>query len=298
VVQSIQKNGKRDRKQRYRCLDCGHVFQFKRVRNRVFEKNLWTQYVHGNQTLQSLSKHYGISYKTTRKLLDNHLIGQPIITSGSSVVVMDTCYFGWGFGVMVFRDFLKRKNLYWKYLKHETIEEYKSGINYLKGKGVEILGIACDGKRGLFSAFEATPIQMCQFHQVAIVTRYITRNPKLEAGKELKILTHNLTKSSKTEFATMLNDWHLKWKIFLSEKTYNDEHKKWHYTHRRLRSAYRSLKTNLPFLFTYLEYPDLGIPNTTNSLEGKFSNLKTKIRIHAGIKKWRKIRIINEILVK
>jgi len=226
--------------------------------------------------------------KRREKLLDNHLIGQPIITSGSSVVVMDTCYFGWGFGVMVFRDFLKRKNLYWKYLKHETIEEYKSGINYLKGKGVEILGIACDGKRGLFSAFEATPIQMCQFHQVAIVTRYITRNPKLEAGKELKILTHNLTKSSKTEFATMLNDWHLKWKIFYQKKHIMMNIRNGIILIEELRSAYRSLKTNLPFLFTYLEYPDLGIPNTTNSLEGKFSNLKTKIRIHAGIKKMEK----------
>ena len=31
---------------------------------------------------------------TTRKHLDNHLIGQPIITFGSSIVVMDTGYFG------------------------------------------------------------------------------------------------------------------------------------------------------------------------------------------------------------
>jgi len=65
-----------------------------------------------------------------------------------------------------------------------------------------------------------------------------------------------------------------------------------------LRSAYRSLKTNLPYLFTYLEYPDLDIPNTTNSLEGTFSNLKTKLRIHSGIKEWRKRKIIDEILSK
>lgn len=211
---------------------------------------------------------------------------------------MDTSYFGSSFGVMVFRDFSKRKNLYWKYLNHETLKEYKSGINYLQSKGLKVMGIVCDGKRGLFSAFGAIPIQMCQFHQVAIIIRYITRNPKLEAGKELKMLTHKLTKLSKIEFSLLLNDWYMKWKGFLSEKTYNDENKRWYYTHRRLRSAYRSLKSNLPFLFTYLEYPDLGIPNTTNSLEGKFSNLKTKLRIHSGIKGWRKKKFINEILSK
>jgi len=50
--------------------------------------------------------------------------------------------------------------------------------------------------------------------------------------------------------------------------------------------------------FTYLEYPDSGIPNTTNSIEGLFSKLKTKLRIHTGIKEGRKKIIVNEFLVK
>ena len=294
----IQKNGKRHRKQRYKCLDCGHIFQFNRRGKHVFGDHIWKKYVHANQSLASLSSYYGISYKTVRKYLDNHKIERPKITPGSSIIVMDTCYFRWGFGVMVFRDFLRRKNIYWKYLKHETLEEYRSGINYLLDKGIEINGIVCDGKRGLFRAFGAIPMQMCQFHQVAIITRYITRNPHLEAGGELKDITHTLTTSSKTEFSIMLNKWYIKWRGFLSEKTYDGEDRKWHYTHRRLRSAYRSLNTNLPFLFTYLEYPDRGIPNTTNSLEGTFSSLKTKLRTHAGIKEWRKKKIIDEILSK
>ena len=82
------------------------------------------------------------------------------------------------------------------------------------------------------------------------------------------------------------------------EKTCHEDTGKWHYTHSRLRSAYRSLKTNLPYLFTYLEYPDLDIPNTTNSIEGIFSNIKTKLRVHSGIKKQRKIKIIDELLAK
>lgn len=211
---------------------------------------------------------------------------------------MDTCYFRRDFGVMVFRDNMNHRNIYWKYLKHETLAEYKSGIDHLNSKGWDISGIVCDGKRGLFTAFGATPIQMCQFHQVAIIIRYITRNPRLLAGIELKRLTLLLTQSSKEDFVIFLDEWFNNWKKFLSERTYNELTGKWHYTHRRLRSAYRSLKTNLPYLFTYLKDPKLNIPNTTNSIEGTFSNLKTKLRVHSGIKAWRKKKIIDEILSK
>jgi len=94
----------------------------------------------------------------------------------------------------------------------------------------------------------------------------------------------------------MLSLWEQKWKTFLGEKSRNEETRKWHYTHRRLRSAIRSLKTNLPYLFTYQYYPKRCMPNTTNSLEGTFSKLKTKLRNHPGIKPWRKRKMIDQIL--
>jgi len=111
-------------------------------------------------------------------------------------------------------------------------------------------------------------------------------------------IVKKLTYSSNIEFTELLDLWYKRWKDFLAEKSFDEDCKKWHYTHKRLRSAYRSLKTNLPFLFTYLEYPDLGIPNTTNSLEGIFTNLKTKLRNHSGTNKWRKMKITDEILAK
>ena len=47
--------------------------------------------------------------------------------------------------------------------------------------------------------FADIPIQMCHFHQVAIITRYLTRKSKLEAGKELREIILSLTKSNKKE---------------------------------------------------------------------------------------------------
>ena len=210
---------------------------------------------------------------------------------------MDTSYFG-SFGVMVFRDSYKRENILWNFVKHENLHFYISGINTLKSMGWEILGIVCDGKRGLFKAFNTIPVQMCHYHQTSIVTRYITKRPKLEAGKQLKEVVQLLTVTDKESFTGALFDWNKKWNDFLLEKTINPETGKWHYTHKRIRSAYRSLKSNLPYLFTWYDNMDLKIPNTTNSLEGTFSNLKNKIRVHAGLKKHRKMKLINEILKK
>jgi len=211
---------------------------------------------------------------------------------------MDTTYFGRRFGVMVFRDYKTNSNLYWRFLPYETIQAYQKGIEYLQSFGSTIEGIVCDGRRGIFNSFSSIPIQMCQYHQTAIIIRYITQNPILEAGKELKEIIHKLRNSDKWTFEAILQNWHDQWADFLLEKSYNPITGKWHYTHRRIRSAYRSLKTNLPHLFTYLDYPSRNIPNTTNSLEGVFSYLKTKLRAHAGLSQDRKVKIINQILMK
>ena len=48
--------------------------------------------------------------------------------------------------------------------------------------------------------FNTIPIQICIFHQVQIVTRYTTRNPKTECGQELRKLILNLKTSTKAEF--------------------------------------------------------------------------------------------------
>ncbi|MDH2926044.1 hypothetical protein [Lonepinella koalarum] len=47
-----------------------------------------------------------------------------------------------------------------------------------------IQSITCDGKRGLLKDIFNTPIQLCQFHQVAIVIRKLTMNLKSEAKKK------------------------------------------------------------------------------------------------------------------
>ncbi len=211
------------------------------------------------------------------------------------VIVMDTTYFKRFFGVMVFRCSHRKKNLLWKFLPYETIAAYKDGIEELRAQGWNIKAIVCDGRRGLLKGF-SVPVQMCHFHQAAIVTRYVTRRPKLEAGQDLQSLMRFLPKVDEAQFTLWLELWYDKWGEFLKERTTDEVTGRWCYTHRRLRSAYYSTNRNLPHLFTYLRYPNLDIPNTSNSLEGIFTHIKKNIRLHGGLRIHQKQPMIEEFL--
>lgn len=209
---------------------------------------------------------------------------------------MDTTYWGRNFGVMLFKDSYTKENLLKYYVRSESNGLYIKGINELKLLGFEVLGIVCDGRRGLLNAFAGMPVQMCQFHQVAIIRRYLTKNPKLPAAIELKSLVALLKDTDRESFEGALALWHQKWNCFLKERSTNPETGKSQYIHRRLRSAYRSLNTNLPRLFTWYDHIELGIPNTTNAIDGHFSDLKTKMKVHNGMNLDSKKSFIDEFL--
>jgi len=205
---------------------------------------------------------------------------------------MDTTYFGRDFGVMVFKS-TGGEILYWKFVKYETIAGYIEGVNFLKSQGVSIKGIVCDGRKGLLKALGEYPVQMCQFHQIAIITRYITRNPKAQASIELKELMHSLPVTDKESFFGALNQWYSKWGYYINERCIDPQTGKSRYVHKRLRSAYRSLERNIEHLFVWYDNIGLRMPNTINQLEGTFTDLKNKLRNHNGLSRTRKEKFIN-----
>ena len=142
--------------------------------------------------------------------------------------------------------------------------------------------------------FPEIPAQLCQFHQVKTVSRYLTRNPKTAAGKALWRLTLTLKDSGKTAFQGALQAWFEQREGFLNERTANEESGSSHYTHKTLRIAYLSLKRNLDYLFTFEAHPELGMRNTTNLLDGRFADLKRKLGCHHGMKRKNKIRFIKD----
>lgn len=63
-------------------------------------------------------------------------------------------------------------------------------------------------------------------------------------------------------------------------------------------AAYKSLRRNLPYLFTYKNHPNLNIPNTTNALvRGVFAQLKKLTKLHQGMSRSLKTKLIYDYLV-
>ncbi len=144
------------------------------------------------------------------------------------------------------------------------------------------------------SYFQTFRFRCVRFHQSQIITRYLTKRPKLEAAKELRTLSLQLAVIDRVNFENELEKWHLKREYLMNERSLSSKTGKSFYTHKRLRSAYFSLKNNLSYLFNHLEYKELGVPNTINMLDGSFSDLKNKLRNHNGLNLERKKKFIED----
>jgi len=245
-----------------------------------------------------LAKRYKQSEKWIRGQIEKVIVEKPAIRPCPVVVIADMTFVKRTFGVCVFRSPHLKKNLIWKAADTENAEIYRELRQELEKQGFEIQAVVIDGKSGVAEVFQGIPVQMCQFHQIKIMTRYLTTRPKLIAGQTLRHIGLCIPKSNEDEMREVLNEWHERWKDFLKEKTFNPQTGRWFYTHKRLRSAFRSITRNLSSLYAYQKYPELNIPNTTNSLDGTFSHLKDMLRIHRGLKRNRKLKIFDEILLK
>jgi len=262
-------------------------------------QSFWKEYAIGKQTQQQIAN----KNKVSRELINKHLQKREVQSNKNTnippqkiVLIVDTTYFE-QFGLMVFRSSNLKESLLWYEVVHETNELYRKGIQKLLDDGWEILGIVADGKPGLGVLFPDIPFQKCQFHQCQTTTIYISKKPKLEAGKELRQIMLHLAHTDKASFEYWLNGWYEQWSEFLAEKTTNPITGRSYFTHKRLRQAYYSFQRNIDHLFTFQFHSQiLEIPNTTNSLDGYFSHLKTKLAVHRGASKTTQVKLIAEII--
>jgi len=249
--------------------------------------------------VDDLAAAHGLSGRQVRRQLAR-AIPKPEATIPKAepvVLVLDTTYFG-SCSVMVFRCAKRRRNLLWRFVEVETVAGYLAGLAELERRGYRVSAAVCDGKKWLCEALSTRgwPVQLCQFHLMKTVTRYLTRRPELPAGIELRSVALSLPRSSEAGFAAALEAWRGRWSGFLKEKTVNPLSGRWQYTHRRIRGAYAAVMKALPFLFAFERHPGLGIPKTTNTLEGTFSHLKQKVRVHRGLNRRTERKMISTIL--
>ena len=294
---NVVRNGRRGSSQMYKCKDCGKQFIGGKRRDK---SQVITDYVEGKQTLQQLASKYKVSERTIRRDLENMRFVRKKARCKEVTVQLDTTYWGRRFGLMVIKDALRNKILWHKYVCNETVSQYMEGISWLRSQGFKIYGAVIDGMRGLAQALYPIPVQMCQFHQILITRRYLTQEPELYASRELLNLVKSITQMDKESFIGAFNEWGEKYKDVLNERVH-DKRLKRHtppYMRPRLRSAYLSLKRNMTLLWTFYDYPEAGLPNTNNGIEGLFSDIKGKLRVHRGISKDNRKKLLDEYIMR
>ena len=115
------------------------------------KENVNSAYSLGNLTISDLAREFGVSTRTIHRYLSSeYKENLPKLVYSNVVVLMDATYWGRRFGVVIMKDHISGRVLWYKFIdKKETIADYKEGISYLELHGYNILGIVSDGLKGL-----------------------------------------------------------------------------------------------------------------------------------------------------
>lgn len=285
---------------------CKYRFTNKRKRRKknIYEK-WYYKYAVNQRTLKDLSSEIGITKRALQKKFDSiyPFTGEVFpVKEKSVVIVMDASHIS-NVGMLTLLRNTEQENVFWKWGNTEKNSYYESSLKDLKALGYVFSAFVIDGRRGVRNMLESqypnAPVQHCQFHQIKTIKKYLPKKVKSNAGKMLRSISMRIADSNSIQFSTALEVWEVLYSDFLKERSYSTNpfsKRKWWYTHKNLRSAYRSIKTNLPYLFLFEKFPDLKIPNTTNICEGYFSHLKERLNRHRGLNKKRKYKMANFLL--
>jgi hypothetical protein len=194
----------------------------------------------------------------------------------------------------------------WRWVAYESSYTWEELLIKIPGPTV----ILCDGQKGILLAiarcWPETRIQRCIFHVWQNIRTKLTLHPQTEAGVELLQLAKDLLRGIKTKeladkWIEQLKSWEQTYSDLIKERTYTinpaPSQRKWWYTHRGLRSAYRQLDKLLKDkqLFTYLEanLTEELIPRTTNYVEGGInSQIRTKLKHYRGLNQTHQQRLV------
>ncbi len=237
---------------------------------------------------------------TLQKIFDEHVLLEKVHRPREIYLVVDGTYFGEtdtpnAFCLVVFRDQENKENVWWKFCEVETYEVYKEGRDYLTSLGYIIKGVTADGLPLIRNVFRGIPFQMCLVHMERLIIRGTTKFPILEAGKVLLAISSTLHTTHKDELRRRVLDYKEKYWEFLNEKAVSIITGDAWFVHRELLRAFNSLYNLFPYLFTYESDPR--IPRTTNSIEGHFYHIKTRVMVHHGLSLQRKQKLITAILL-
>jgi hypothetical protein len=258
------------------------------MRNRFIWFRKW---ILERQTFKTISRDSGLSTDTLQRLFYTFLKRSPkvrILKRSNVHLRLDATYFE-QFCMLCYQDHDDGYTQLIRFSDGEHFAEIKEDLDNLIKLGVHIESITTDGHKSILKAIKKSlpdvMVQRCLVHIQRMCLLWLTRFPKHIAGIELKQLVLMLlrikTHNDRIYWTRELALWDEHHRVYLQEKTINEQTGRYWYKHKLIRRSYLTIKRALPNMFHYLANPL--IPNTTNGIEGFFSHLKNHLDLHRGL---------------
>lgn len=299
-----KKYGKKNGRQRYRCLSCGYVFLRRKNKLPVSFKDFkaFRRYAIKTVDQETLCLNLKLSRQTLSARFNLFLLLPPspkLINQIVAPACCSTTLWVYGFDgkwlgrkpiLLIHRDIVNQEILWWSVAFSESIAAVRSDLITLINNCPNLIppmGAVTDGKPGIASVikeiFHLDETQRCLVHIVRDLKKHLPFRSPIEATQDLRSIALSLTQintlKEKKAFDAALIQWHQDYDYLLKERSYpvpgSGVKKKWWYTHSNLRSAWRLLTKDPGSLFEYLN--NFIIPKTNNSLEGVNRHLRRRV---------------------
>lgn len=291
----MQRRGKSaNGKQRWLCVACHKsTLRQRHDRTEFHRRKLFAAWLTGNRSLTEVAQSIGLTRQTLERwfaVFWNEPPPElpPIPDLSNEVLIIDAIYLSGRFNAALIGRTRQRP-------VHYTFAMRESFLSWLEfGQRLSVpFAVVLDGQRGGLAVVKTlwphAKVQRCLAHVTRRVKNKLTRNPKTEAGQNLRALTNALFKvwapQERDAWLKEFQAWEGEFLPLALAKTKGlnqNGRQTWWYTHKNLRGGYIHLKNAIPNLFTYTEHPN--IPRTTNHVEGGINaRLKELLRRHRGL---------------
>ena len=168
------------------------------------------------------------SINTIHRLFDNYLDHPPtprIRSNNNCHLMIDGTYHS-DFCILNYFDNDLKYLQYFEIVKEENCSNFEMGLRLMKAAGLNMASITSDGDRGLIMAINnvlpGILHQRCIVHVQRMGLAYLTRFPKTEAGRELRIIIRDLHKiyshDDRHKWIARYRNWEVQYHDFLNER--------------------------------------------------------------------------------
>lgn len=194
----------------------------------------------------------------------------------------------------------------WEWVPYESNENWSILLSLIPPPKY----VVCDGQKGMLLAIRThwpkAVVQRCRFHVWLNIKAKLTRYPKAVYDKELINLSLDLlrikSKKDARSWKKKLKIWYKHNRSFIDQKTVTHVSKitgkeRFHYTHKKTRSAYKQLYKLRHDATRFCYRPDKRLPAVSNHLEGGInSQLRNLAKLHRGMRQEHQMKLVEEYL--